>query len=144
MVWLDRVAPAIFSANGDGLGAPAGWLLRVLPEGTIRYEPIAQLSPEGRMIPVPLDLGGVEEVCYLILFGTGWRQAGGPSGVSARIGTDDLPVLFVGPQESFVGLDQLNLALPRGLANQGSVRLILKANGLLANVTELRFGTGPR
>jgi uncharacterized protein (TIGR03437 family) len=144
MVWLDQVAPAIFSANGDGLGAPAGWLLRVLPEGTIRYEPIAQLSPEGRMVPVPLDLGGVEEVCYLILFGTGWRQAGGPSAVSARIGTDDLPVLFVGPQESFVGLDQLNLALPRGLANQGSVRLILKANGLLANVTELRFGAGPR
>ena len=144
MVWVDRVAPALFSANGDGLGVPAGWLLRVLPDGTIRYEPIAQISAEGRMVPVPLDLGGVEESCYLVLFGTGWRQASGPSAVSARIGTYDLPVLFVGPQQSFVGLDQLNLALPRGLANQGSVRLILKADGLLANVMELRFGTGPR
>ena len=144
IVSLDRAAPALFSANGDGQGAPAGWLLRVLRDGTIRYEPITQISAEGRMIPVPLELGGAEETCYLILFGTGWREAGGPSNISARIGAYELPVLFVGPQESFVGLDQLNLALPRGLANQGSVRLILKANGMLANVTELRFGTGPR
>ena len=96
------------------------------------------------MVPVPLDLGGAGETCYLVLFGTGWRQVDGPGNVSARIGATEVPVLFVGPQESFVGLDQLNLALPRGLANQGSVRLILKADGLLANVTELHFGTGPR
>ncbi len=144
IVWLDRVAPALFSANGDGLGVPAGWLLRVLLDGSIRYEPIAQISPEGRMVPASLDLGGAGETCYLVLFGTGWRQGGGPGTVTARIGDYQLPVLFVGHQESFVGLDQLNLALPRELANQGNVRLILKADGLLANVTELRFGGGPR
>lgn len=144
VVRLDRVAPALFSANGDGAGAPAGWLLRVFGDGTIRYEPIVQLSPEGRMVPVPLDLGGAGETCYLVLFGTGWRQVDGPGNVSARIGATEVPVLFVGPQESFVGLDQLNLALPRELANRGSVRLILKADGLLSNVTELRFGNGPR
>jgi uncharacterized protein (TIGR03437 family) len=146
-LWVDRVAPAIFTANGDGSGVPSGFLLRITNDERVSYEPIAQLTPEGRWIPVPLDLGTEEDRCYLVLFGTGWRQGRGPASVLARIGSVELPVVFVGPQESFVGLDQLNLLLPRSLANSanlGPVRLILKAEGMLANLTEIRLGPATR
>jgi uncharacterized protein (TIGR03437 family) len=53
--------------------------------------------------------------------------------VSARIGGVDAPVSFVGAQGDFVGLDQINLQIPRSLIGRGEVEIRLTVDGQQAN-----------
>jgi uncharacterized protein (TIGR03437 family) len=48
-------------------------------------------------------------------------------------------VLFAGPQGAFVGLDQVNLRLPRSLAGRGEVDLALVVGGKPANVVKINL-----
>ena len=51
-----------------------------------------------------------------------------------------VPVLFAGAQGTFAGEDQVNIGpLPRSLAGQGNVNLILAADGQAANVVNVTF-----
>jgi uncharacterized protein (TIGR03437 family) len=37
-------------------------------------------------------------------------------------------VIFTGPQGSFVGLDQLNLKIPRSIAGRGDVEVVVRVD----------------
>jgi uncharacterized protein (TIGR03437 family) len=82
---------------------------------------------------VAIDLGPETDAVYLILFGTGWRGGGANSSVTVRIDGEEVPVLYAGGQGEFVGLDQLNVRLPRQLMRRGEVTLTLEVDGLIAN-----------
>ncbi len=137
---LARVSPGLFTANGNGQGVPAAVIARAKANGNLSYEPVAQYdATQGRFVPRPIDLGATTETASLVLFGTGVRGHSGISTVSARIGGMDVPVQYAGKQAGLVGLDQINLILPRGLMGRGEVDLALVVDGKPANTVKLNI-----
>lgn len=114
--------PALFSAAGDGRGAPAGYLVELLPDGSTRRTLLSAA-------PINASSGAVLE-----LYGTGFRFA---SGLTATLGGASAEILYAGPQPDFPGLDQLNLRLPANLS--GELTLRLTAGARQSNSLTLRF-----
>ncbi|MGE0127747.1 MAG: BACON domain-containing carbohydrate-binding protein [Blastocatellales bacterium] len=133
-VELARVAPGLFSANASGQGPAAAVALRYKADGSQVYEPVARYdAAQGKFVSIPIDLSDPAEQVFLLLFGTGIRNAGPAPAVSARIGGENAEVLFSGAQGGFVGLDQVNVRLPRGLIGRGEVDVMLTADGKTSN-----------
>jgi uncharacterized protein (TIGR03437 family) len=132
-VQIESVAPALFTANADGKGAPAAVALRIAADGSQTQLPVFHCA--ATCTPAPIDLGAESDQVILLLFGTGIR--GGKS-VSARIGGVEAPVLGAAAQGQFVGLDQVNVRLPRQLAGHGEVDLVLTVDGKAANMVKVR------
>jgi uncharacterized protein (TIGR03437 family) len=131
---IASVAPGLFTANADGKGVPAGYVLRIRADNSQSIEPLSRFdAAQNRFVPVPIDLGPATDQVYAILFGTGARFRSALSAVSVRVGGENATVLFVGPQGDFVGLDQLNIQLPRTLAGRGEVELALTVDGIRGN-----------
>ena len=127
------VAPSLFSANGDGQGAAAANVLHVGADGSRRFSLAAQFDQvQGKWVPLPIDLTNGARV-FLILYGTGIRNAGSLSEVSVRIGGVAAPPSYAGDQADWPGLDQINVELPGALAGRGSVAVALAVGGVAAN-----------
>jgi uncharacterized protein (TIGR03437 family) len=139
-VQIAAVAPGLFAANANGQGVAAALVLRVKADGTQQFEPVSRFdAAQNRFVPTPIDLGPASDQVFLILFGTGARFRSSLSSVSARIGGVEAPVLFVGAQGDFVGLDQINLQLPRSLIGRGEVEIRLIADGQSANAVTINI-----
>ncbi len=135
-----RIAPGLFSANADGQGVAAAVVLRVKADGTQIFEPVAMFdSTAGRFVPAPIDAGAETDQLFLILFGTGLRSTVSPGAVNARIDGQLIEVLYAGPQGGFVGLDQINLRLPRFLAGRGLVNIAIDSDGFIANIVQINM-----
>ena len=73
---------------------------------------------------------------YLSLFGTGIRNA---STVSVMIGNESATVTYHGPQNTYLsqntylGLDQINVLIPLDLAGRGRLDVIVTVNGQASN-----------
>lgn len=132
---IAAVAPGLFSANASGQGVAAAVAFRVKADGGQSYEPVARFdTAQNKFVSVPIDLAPEPDQVFLILFGTGIRGRSVLSAVTANIGGINSGVLFAGPQSGFVGLDQVNLRLPRSLAGRGEVDIALTADSKTANV----------
>ncbi len=139
---IESVAPALFSANSNGRGMAAGVALRIRADGSQSFEPIFRFDQTlNQFVAIPLDLGPPTDQVYLILYGTGIRFRSGLSAVSARIGGVDVQVLYAGPVDGLVGLDQVNLSVPRSLAGRCEVDVVIMVDGKTANT--LRVSIGP-
>ncbi|HYE74611.1 MAG TPA: hypothetical protein VEF04_14830, partial [Blastocatellia bacterium] len=122
---IEQVAPAIFTAAANGQGPPAG-------HSTFDGENHDLLThPDGS--PRPLGTGTDETPHYLILYGTGFRKASSLSAVRVIIGRVEAEVTFAGAHSYYIGLDQLNLILPRSLKTAGEVSLIVIVDSKQAN-----------
>ncbi len=136
--------PGLFTANSDGAGPPAGYLLRVKSNGTQVEEPLTTFDPaQGRFVPRPIDFFSVSSTqpdqIYLVLFGTGIRNRGSLANVEVALnGSIKAEVLYAGPQGNFVGLDQLNILLPQ-IRNTPTADLILVVDGKPSNKVQLVF-----
>jgi uncharacterized protein (TIGR03437 family) len=146
---VTMVAPSIFTANSNGKGVPAATLLRVKSDGQQTFEPVSQLDQTaGRFITKPIDLGPQGERVFLILFLTGCRHAQDTNNdgnfnesVRALIGGDTLTPSFAGKQPDFVGLDQVNLEIPRSLVGRGLVNLSITSPGFgTSNPVDIEIG----
>jgi uncharacterized protein (TIGR03437 family) len=139
-MFISPAAPALFSANASGQGVAAAVALRVKADGTQIYEPIAQYdSARQQFIPIQLDLGPPTDQFFLILFGTGLRFYSDLSALAASLGNIPAELLYAGPQGGFVGLDQVNLRVPRSLAGRGEVEIQMTADGKTANPVRVSF-----
>jgi uncharacterized protein (TIGR03437 family) len=137
-IQVATIAPALFTANANGQGAPAAVVLRA--RGTTQtFEPIARLdTATNRFIPALIDLGAESEQIVLLLFGTGIRGRSSLGNVTCQIGGVVVPVSFAGAQGDLVGLDQINVGtLPRTLAGRGEVDLVLLVDGKAANTVRV-------
>lgn len=128
---ISPAQPALFTADSTGQGDAAA--LSTL-DG-VSYQPA----------PFAVSVNGRSNI--LVLYGTGFRnaQAGNPEdgdgvaeAVTATIGGAQARVLYAGAQGQFVGLDQLNLELPPGLADPNRAtplraEIIVSVNGAAAN-----------
>lgn len=138
-IQVSTVAPGVFTANANGIGVVAGVALRVSPGNVQTFEPIATFdSAMNRFVTKPLDLGPQVDQFFLIFFGTGLRFNNNAS-LTARIGCADVPVEFAGAQGSLIGVDQVNLPIPRSLIGRGEVDVILTMDGQTANVGRINI-----
>ena len=134
-ITVTEAAPAIFTADASGRGEAAA----VATTDGMHYQPS----------PFSLTING--KPTYLLLFGTGLRRATNANAddengiaemVSVTLGGVSAKVLYAGAQGQFVGLDQLNIELPAGLAAQlinipSRVEVVVAVNGMEANRTSI-------
>jgi endoglucanase len=140
VLYLEKVAPALFAAGGDGRGVAAAQIVRIKSDGTQRYEPVARFDQaQNKYVPAAIDFGDASERLFLVLYGTGFRGLPGPGGASLQIGAATVPLMYAGKQPEFPGLDQANAEVPRSLAGAGEVPLIFRADGKAANQLTLAF-----
>ena len=127
---VSRVAPALFTANGDGRGVAAALACRAV-DGALSCKLTAQcLTVAGSCLGNPIDLTG--EV-YLILYGTG---IGGGEKVSASVGGLLVPAVAASTQ--FVGEDQVNVGpLPATLRGKGEVTVNLVVDQKTSNAVTI-------
>ena len=124
---LAAVAPGLFTVNGTGQGAAAAVAYTLHADGTSSTAPTTQ----------PIDLGLATDQVTLELFGTGIRGHATP--VTCKIGAATVPVAYAGPQNAYVGLDQVNVTLPQSLRGAGSVTVLLTVDGQNANAVTVTF-----
>lgn len=130
------VAPGIFTANANGIGPPAGVFARVRIDGLPFYEPLAEYDEQSqRFVCVPLALPAPDEQLILVLFGTGLRGRSELARVEVTIDGLPAPALFAGALTDFIGLDQLNVLMPRNLTARGEVEVKVTVDGRVANTS---------
>jgi len=132
------VAPGLFAADSSGQGLAAAVALRVKNDGSQIFEPVVLFDQsQNKFVALPIDLGpelgSASDQVFLILFGTGIRNRSALSAVVALIGGENAEVSYAGAQGGFVGLDQMNVRLPRSLAGRGQVDVVMTIDGKTAN-----------
>lgn len=130
-------APSLFTANSDGKGAPSGFAVRVKAESQTRADLYRCEAGPSSCTPTRVDFGDESESLYLELFGTGFRHLA--SRPTAMIGGQQVDVEYTGPHSQFVGLDQINLKIPRHLLGLGVLELEISVDGLSTNKVQVRF-----
>ena len=139
-VQVSTVAPSLFAANSNGRDVAAGSALRFAANGVQTEAPINRFdTAQGKFVSVPIDLGAASDQVFAVLYGSGIRSHGGLSNVAVTVGGTPVTVQFAGPQGVFVGLDQLNLLLPKSLAARGEVDVVLTIGGKTANTLKLNI-----
>jgi uncharacterized protein (TIGR03437 family) len=128
-IQIATVAPGLFTINQAGLAK--GYVVR-LSNGNYFVEDVFDIDATGAMVARPITVSNGDQVT-LILYGTGFRAAGGD--FSATAGGVGAPVLYAGPQGVQPGLDQVNLMIPPQVATGGaqSIPVVLTAAGQTAN-----------
>jgi uncharacterized protein (TIGR03437 family) len=137
-VMLATVAPALFSANGDGKGAPAAQVVTTHADGTQTFSyPYACAA--GTCTTAPISFGSATDQTALVLYGTGIRNRAALSDVTVQVGTQSLSAFYAGAAPTYVGLDQVNVTLPRSLAGSGTVNLSVSVAGTTSNALTVAF-----
>ncbi len=144
-VRIAPTAPALFTANATGTGVPAAVTGRVNAAGQFVFDPNPPFEPDpvaqGRVIPAPIDVGTDARPAFLILFGTGLRNAAAGS-MQAIIGGVEVPVTAAAAP-GFVGLDQINLQIPVALKGRGLVDVTLVSGGVSSNAVTVNLAGTP-
>ena len=136
-VTAQKVVPGVFTANGDGQGVASAVAFRVHADSSTSYEPIIELDPvSNRFVPLPISLGPPEERVFLVIFATGVRGAtddndDGNVAESVRVllGGLELVPSYAGSQGDFLGLDQINVEIPRSLIGRGELQFSVAVSG---------------
>jgi uncharacterized protein (TIGR03437 family) len=147
-----QVAPAIFSANASGVGVPAAVALRVRANGQQSFEAIATFNQTAnRFLASPIELGPEGDKVFLVLFLSGIRRAPDPNNdgnvnefVRVIINGLEVTPAYAGKQGELLGLDQINVELPRGLQGSAALDVIVVVNGFgVSNTTQAELVAPP-
>lgn len=135
---IAAVTPGLFTANQNGSGAAAATIL-YFRNGSPRYESNFRCNAQGQNCTArPIDLNAGDDV-FLELYGTGIRNNNGLSNVTVTVGGVPVPVLYASKQPDFIGLDQVNIQLPKSLAGRGEVDVVLTVDGKAANPVKINL-----
>ncbi len=135
-VTIAPVSPGLFSENGTGTGVAAAEALTIQSDGSYSYAPVfTSTSP----FTADIAVGAAGTQVFLVLYGTGIAGRSSLANVSAKIGSQTLPVAYAGPQSGFAGVDQVNVLLPSSLAGAGTVTVQLTVDGITSNSVEIAF-----
>jgi len=136
---VNLVAPAVFSANASGRDVAAAYAVRVRDD-VQTVIPVSEYSPElARFVSTAMDLGPPGDVVVLVLFGTGIRYRSGLSAVGCQIGGETAEVQYASLVSAYVGLDQINVVVPRILAGRGEQDVRLTVEGRAANTVTVKI-----
>jgi uncharacterized protein (TIGR03437 family) len=138
-IQVARVAPGLFTATATGSGLAAAHAQR-LRSGVSTFEPTTRFDPvQNKIVALPIDLGPASDQVYLVLYGTGLRFRSALSNVKATMGSVNAEVIYAGAQPDFIGLDQVNILLPRTLIGRGEVDVVLTVDGQTANPVRVQI-----
>ena len=144
-------APALFTANGNGLGVPTAFVTRVADNGAQTIETIAQLV-NNRWQTKAINLGPNGERVFLSLFACGLRglpNSDGNSGngvaenVRVLLGGNEVTPIFANKQGSLVGVDQINVEIPRALIGRSRVKISVQGGNFVSNEVEIEIAGAP-
>jgi uncharacterized protein (TIGR03437 family) len=136
-VLVAPVGPGIFTANMNGAGVFAGQVIRVQADGSQTVtNPAVWNDAQKSYVEAPIDLGGVGDRVFLVLYGTGLSHAASATATADGV---SLPVTYFGPQGQFPGIDQVNVQVPPSMAGAGLVTLTIAADGQTANGVTLKI-----
>ena len=131
---ISQVAPAVFTANNDGKGVAAAYVVTAKQNGDSTVQMVFGCpAGAGSCVATPVDLGVPDETAVLVLYGTGLRHNAGLEDVTVTAGGHNCTVRYAGGQSQFLGLDQLNAELPKSLAGLGEVVVQVTVGGRPAN-----------
>jgi uncharacterized protein (TIGR03437 family) len=99
----------------------------------------AQHDAQNGWVPLPIDLGPETDQVILEMFGTGLRFRTALSAVSVKIGGAEGQMFYAGEAPGFVGLDQIDVAIPRSLIGRGQVDVVLTVDGRTANTVKVNI-----
>ena len=135
-------APSIFTANSNGTGAPAALTGRLNQSNVFTFDPDPPFAPDpvnpSQLIPSPIDVGTAERPAFLILYGTGIRNATSDQ-VTAVVGGVVTGIDFVGAAPFYTGLDQVNLRIPVSLKGSGLVEVTIVVDGVSSNTVTINL-----
>ncbi len=130
--------PSLFTANQNGQGVGAANVIRVRSDGTRSNGTTWQWDAgQNQYVAQPIELGPESDQVFLELYGTGLRLHPGLDKVRAWIGGTEVEVLYAGSQQTFAGLDQINVRVPRSLQGRGEIDLVLITAGKTSNSVRL-------
>jgi uncharacterized protein (TIGR03437 family) len=121
-VEIAGVAPGIFTVDADS--RPAAAITRVRADGHQTVETVSS----------PIRPAGPGEQLWLSLYATGVRGGGA---VAVLFDERPVPAGWFGAHSIYHGVDQVNAAIPGGIA--GRVRASLVVDGLASNIVLLDF-----
>ena len=129
---IAQASPGLYSANASGSGVPAGFWIRAAANGAQTQGYLFDPSQAvGSRAPLPVDLGAPTDQVYLSLYGTGFR---GATQATATVGGVAVTVAGFAAVGIYQGEDVVNIGpLPRALAGQGLVSVVVNFDGKPAN-----------
>jgi uncharacterized protein (TIGR03437 family) len=134
---VQKVAPGLFTADSTGKGVAMARVIHVGVNGQESVALIYQCSG-ATCLSTPINLG-VDTPTYLELYGTGIRNELSISNVSVTINGTSVPITFAGAQGGFLGLDQVDVAVPLSLRGTGETNLVLTVDGQIANTVRVNI-----
>ncbi len=136
---VQNVAPGLFSANGSGAGVAAATAVVTQAANPANQSPVPVFTCQGSScVSVPIQLG-VDTPVYLTFYGTGIRNRSALANVVVRINGIIVPVLYAGPQGTFAGLDQVNVALTLNLRGSGESKVVMAVDGQPSNAVTVNI-----
>ena len=134
---IQKVAPALFSADGNGKGVAAASAIReVIPTRIQSPVSVFHCDAPATCAAVPIDVG-LDAPVYLSLYGTGIRGASSLDNVVVTIGSTKTQPTYAGPQMQVPGLDQVNVPLVLSLRGSGLVDVTVTVDGVTSNPVRL-------
>ena len=130
------VSPGIYSANGNGAGVAAAAYFRASATSAVSLAFTCQTGVALSCLSTPISLGAAADTVYVTLYGTGIR---GARNVLAYVAGQPAQVIYAGDQKQYQGLDQINIALPGGLAGVGEASVYVVADGQPSNMTTIHI-----
>ena len=144
-IQVSNVALSLFTADASGQGAPAGLLLRVKANGEQVYESLVRFdASQNKLVPATIVRRSGEQL-YLILFGSGLRNAPNSDGNSANgvaesvevtIGGINAQVIYAGVAPGYVGLEQINVRIPDAAQSNPNSAVTVKVRDVLNNLKQ--------
>ena len=133
---ITRVAPGLFSANGDGVGVAVATAVRIASDGTRTVLEANEFDAvRGRYVAVPIDISGDPDPVHITLFGTGFR--GGTGTPEVRIAGQPVAVRSSGPARGFHGVDELVVGPIPGSVRGPSLDVVATVDGRASNAVTI-------
>jgi uncharacterized protein (TIGR03437 family) len=132
---VERISPGLFTQNASGEGVPAGYALRFRDGALTQVAILTYNATTFRWLPIEIDMGPEGDLIILVLFGSGFRGAQGAVNAKLVKGSTEYPlqVGYANVAPGFIGLDQMNLVVPRSAIGAGEVQLVIDVEGKVLN-----------
>jgi uncharacterized protein (TIGR03437 family) len=136
---IRAVAPSLFTASASGSGPPAAYGVRVR-NGVQTVIPVTRFDTStNQFVAEEIDLGPTGDTVVLVLFGSGIRKRSALTNVRVNMGSASVQPDYADSAPGFIGLDQINVTIPRSLIGAGALNLTVSADGATTNAVSIRI-----
>lgn len=142
---IQPVAPALFTANGDGQGVVAATAYRTIAGSNLAFGiPVYEcLTGPGSCKSIPIDLG-LDTPVIVTFYATGLRGRSSDTAVTLTIGGQTVPIrsIFASADgTSLAGVDEVVAGLVLSLRGLGEADVVLGVDGKTSNAGRINIGS---